>query len=87
MDNQEKPSFSDSSEDGKINLSSRKRWFWLGVGITLVSPITGVILSVAFWTEPDLKKEGKIIFILSLVWGVILLYLFNWAVRQGYLPV
>jgi membrane-associated HD superfamily phosphohydrolase len=87
MDNQEKPSFSDSLKDEKISLSSRKKWFWLGVVVALISPISGVILSIAFWTEPDLKKEGRIIFILSLVWGIVFLYLSNWLVRQGYLPV
>lgn len=63
-----------------------KKWIWLAVVIALISPISGIILAVAFFTEPDLKKYGKIILALSIVWGVISLYLTSWLIRHGYLP-
>ena len=93
MDNQDFSSSTNESEnksenkEEKISLSSKKKWFWLAVAIALISPVSGVVLAIAFWTEEDLKKQGKIILALAIVWGIIFLYLTNWLIDQGYLPV
>lgn len=63
-----------------------KKWLWLAIVIALISPISGVILAVAFLTEPDLKKQGKIVLALSVIWGVISVYLTSWLIKHGYLP-
>lgn len=71
----------------KISLTSRKKWFWLGITIALLNPVfSGIILGIAFWTEPDLKKESRIILGISIVWGIIFVYLSRWLISQGYLP-
>ena len=71
----------------KISLTSRKKWFYMGITIALLNPIfSGIILGVAFWTEPELKKESRIILGLSIVWGIIFNYLSRWLMSQGYLP-
>ncbi len=71
----------------KISLTSRKKWFYMGITIALLNPIfSGIILGVAFWTEPELKKESRIILGLSIVWGIIFIYLSRWLMSQGYLP-
>ncbi|MBL7053495.1 MAG: hypothetical protein ISS02_02470 [Candidatus Portnoybacteria bacterium] len=71
----------------KISLTSRKKWFWLGITIALLNPVfSGIILGIAFWTEPDLKKESRIILGISIVWGIIFVYLSRWLMSQGYLP-
>ncbi len=75
-----------NKEKEKISLTSRKKWFWLGVAVALVSPVAGIILAVAFWGESDLKKEAKIILIVSIVWGIVFIYLSQWLTEQGYLP-
>ncbi|MBL7155130.1 MAG: hypothetical protein ISS88_01325 [Candidatus Portnoybacteria bacterium] len=76
----------DSSEK-EIKLTSRKKWFWLGIIIALLNPIfSGLIIGLAFWTEPELKKEAKIILAIAVIWGIIALYLVRWLVAQGYLP-
>ena len=77
----------DSSEKKEIKLTSRKKWLWLGVIIALLNPIfSGLIIGLAFWTEPELKKEAKIVLAISVIWGIIALYLTRWLVAQGYLP-
>ena len=77
----------DSLEKKEIKLTSRKKWFWLGVVIAILNPIfSGLLLGIAFWTEPDLKKEAKIILAISVIWGLTALYLTRWLVAQGYLP-
>jgi len=71
----------------KISLTSRKKWFWLGITIALLNPVfSGIILGIAFWTEPDLKKESRIILGISIIWGIIFVYLSRWLMIQGYLP-
>jgi len=77
----------DSSEKIEIKLTSRKKWLWLGIIIALLNPIfSGLIIGLAFWTEPELKKEAKIILAIAVIWGIIALYLTRWLVVQGYLP-
>ena len=77
----------DSSEKKEIKLTSRKKWLWLGVIIALLNPIfSGLIIGLAFWTEPELKKEAKIVLAIAVIWGIIALYLTRWLVAQGYLP-
>jgi len=61
--------------DKKISLSSCKKWFWMGIVVALISPVAGLILAVAFWTEPELKKQGKTIFIFTIIWGIIFIFL------------
>jgi len=63
-----------------------RKWLLIGIVITLVSPISGLILGITFWTEPKLKKEAKVVIVLSVIWGLIFIYLSNWLVEQGYLP-
>ncbi|MFH1671422.1 MAG: hypothetical protein ABH889_01430 [Candidatus Portnoybacteria bacterium] len=80
MDNQE-------NKEEKFPLSSKKKWFWLAIVIALISPVSGVVLAVAFLTEPELKSQGRIILPLAIIWGIIFLYLTNWLISKGYLPV
>ncbi|MBU1255841.1 hypothetical protein KKE74_00260 [Patescibacteria group bacterium] len=71
----------------KISLTSRKKWLWLGITIALLNPVfSGLILGIAFWTEPELKKESRIILGISIIWGIIFIYLSRWLMSQGYLP-
>ena len=79
----------DSSKqaEGKISIGSRKKWLWLGIIIALVNPIlSGLVLGLFYWTEPELKKEAKIVLAIALIWGAIALYLSSWLASQGYLP-
>jgi len=77
----------ESPNKEKITLTSRKKWLWLGIIIALVNPIlSGLVLGLAFWTEPDLKKEAKIILAVAILWGLVSVYLSSWLIQQGYLP-
>jgi len=79
----------DSPDKGKekITLTSRKKWLWLGIIIALLNPIlSGLVLGLAFWTEPELKREAKIILAVAIIWGLITVYLSGWLIEQGYLP-
>jgi len=67
-----------------LKLSSRKRWFWLFLIVTILSPISGLILGVSLMNEPEMKKEGKIILVISIVWLVAVFFISGWLVNQGY---
>jgi len=69
-----------------IEVSSKKKWFVIGIIIAILNPIfSGLVMSFGFLTEPKLRKEGKIILIISFVWAIILAYLIDWLKRGGYL--
>jgi hypothetical protein len=59
-------------------LVSKQKWVIIGLLITLFNPIfSGLIYGLALWREKDFEKEGKLIFILSLIWGGISFLLLN----------
>jgi len=70
----------------EINISSKRKWFIVGIVIALLNPIfSGLVIAYAFLTEPKLRKEGKIILISSFVWAIILAYLIEWLKSGGYI--
>lgn len=69
-----------------IEISSKRKWFIIGIVIALLNPIfSGLVVSFGFLTEPKLRKEGKIILIISFVWAIILAYLIEWLKKGGYI--
>lgn len=74
------------SKGDKIDISSKKKWFIIGIIITILNPIfSGLVISFGFLTEPKLRKEGKILLMVSFVWAIILAYLLEWFKKGGYL--
>lgn len=72
----------------EISLSSKKKWFLIGLVIAILNPIfSGLILGIAFWTESQLKKEGKIITAIAVIWGLLAMLLSRWLAQQGLLSV
>lgn len=74
------------SKGDRINITSKKKWFIIGIIIAILNPIfSGLIMSFAFLTEPKLRKEGKILLVISFVWAIIMAYLIEWLKLGGYL--
>ena len=70
----------------EINISSKRKWFIMGIVIAILNPIfSGLVMSYAFLTEPKLRKEGKILLIISFGWAVVLAYLIEWFKTKGYI--
>jgi len=69
MDKPDKP-------ETPVTLSSKKKWYWVSLVITIINPIlAGLVLGVFFMSEPEFKKEGKIILAIAIIWGIVLGYL------------
>jgi len=67
-------------------VSSKKKWFIIGIIIALLNPIfSGLIVSFGFLTEPKFRKEGKIILVISFLWAIALAYIVDWIKKGGYL--
>lgn len=70
----------------KIIIGSKKKLFIAAIIIAILNPIfSGLILSFVFITEPKLRKEGKILLVISFIWAIILAYLIDWLEGRGYL--
>lgn len=65
---------------------ANKKWFNIGLIITFLSPLAGIVLAVAFLTEENFKKEGKIILLIAFFWLITTIFLIFWLVDKGYLP-
>ena len=73
-------------KDDKVDISSKRKWFVVGIIIALLNPIfSGLVMAFAFLTEPKLRKEGKILLAISFVWAIILAYIIEGFKRGGYL--
>lgn len=73
------------SKNDQVNISSKKKLFIAGIIIAILNPIfSGLVISFVFLTEPNLRKEGKIILVISFVWAVILAYLIELLKKGGY---
>jgi FtsH-binding integral membrane protein len=69
-----------------IELSSKRKWLVIGIIIAILNPIfSGLVVAFGFLTEPKLRREGKIILVISFIWAIILAYLIDWLKRGGYL--
>jgi hypothetical protein len=54
----------------------KNRFFFWAVIITILNPMfSGLILGLLMLSEPELKKEGRIITSFSVVWGIMVLFL------------
>lgn len=74
-----------SKNDG-IDISSKKKWFIIGIIIAILNPIfSGLVMAFGFLTEPKLRKEGKILVIISFVWVIIWAYIIERLRSGGYL--
>jgi len=75
-----------SFKKNMTEISSKQKWLVIGIIIAILNPIfSGLVVAFGFLTEPKLRKEGKIILIISFVWAIILGYLINWLQSGGYL--
>lgn len=73
-----------SKNDG-IDISSKRKWFIIGIIIAILNPFfSGLIMAFGFLTEPKLRKEGKILVIISFVWMIILAYIIERLRSVGY---
>ncbi len=64
-------------------LISTKKLINLGYLLAIINPIFGgLIFGLVIKNEPGMEKDGRLIFILSLVWGLIL-----WIFTSKYLNI
>ena len=72
-------------KDNGVEISSKKKFFIAGIIIAILNPIfSGLVISFVFLTEPKLRKEGKIILVISFAWAIVLAYLIEWLKSGGY---
>ena len=60
------------SKNSDTVLVSKQKWIIAGLIIAIVNPFfAGVIYGLVLWRDKNFCKEGKWLFILSLLWGSI----------------
>ncbi len=65
-----------SSEDNRLVLGSKKKWWCLGILVALFNPVVaGLLLGAVYLSEPELKNAGRVVSALAILWGAILFYL------------
>jgi len=61
-----------TKKSSDVVLVSKQKWIIIGLIITIVNPFfAGVVYGVALWRDKNFRREGKWLFVLSLLWGSI----------------
>ena len=69
----------------EIHIRKNRFFFW-AVVIAVLNPFfSGLILGLYMLSEPDLKKEGRIVTLFSIAWGIIAFLLISKF--RGVLPI
>ena len=64
-----------SSEQELVSIRKNRLFVW-AIVITAINPIfAGLLLGIWMIREPDLKREGRIVTLFAVAWGVIALLL------------
>ncbi|MBU3901069.1 hypothetical protein KJ590_03140 [Patescibacteria group bacterium] len=80
----EEQNLNQAPTEQKLVISSKKKWLWLGILVAAVNPIfAGLIMGAVYLSEPELRREGKIVAAIAIVWGAILFYLVNKNLAAG----
>ena len=59
----------------KAGIRKNRLFFW-AVIITILNPLfSGLILGLVMLSEPDLKREGRVVTLFAVVWGALALAL------------
>ena len=63
----------------------RSRLFYVSIAVAVFNPIfSGLVMSWLLIRQKDMKKEGVVLAIFSLIWGVVMISL---AVKYGGVPM
>ena len=63
------------ANDKELTLNSKKNWFYVGLIVAILNPVfAGLIIGVFFMTEKELKKEGRIILLIAIVFAFVHTY-------------
>ncbi len=63
---------------GKLVISSRRKWLWLGILVAIVNPVfAGLIMGAVYLSESELRREGMVVASIAIIWGAVLFYLVN----------
>ena len=55
---------------------AKNKFFLMAIIIAILNPVfSGLILGFLMLSEPDLKREGRVVLLFSVVWGAIALLL------------
>ena len=90
MENEQKSSMQAKMQPKELMvLSSKKKWFWIGIAIGFFDTVSGLIYGIALYREPQYRSDAKkiIIFaIIRLIVAIVILYFLNaWLQSYGYI--
>ena len=71
MENEQKPTMQTKMPKEPMVLSSRRKWFWIGIAVAIFSGISGLIYGTALLREKIYKKEALLIIGWSIIWFLI----------------
>jgi len=60
-----------------------KKWFWIGVVLSLLQPLAGLVFAIALVLERERRKEGWILIIITFVLAIGGYYLQQYLKAQG----
>ncbi len=64
-----------------------KKWFWVGIVVSTLNVVAGLVYGIALMIEKERRKEGAVIAVFAIVWAVFAVFVLGpWLVNSGILP-
>ena len=62
-------------------------WFRIGIVISLISPIAGIVFGVAFWREMQDRKKSAILITISILLLISYSIIIKWLLVNRYIII
>jgi len=64
-----------------------KKWFWIGIVVSTLNIVAGLVYGVALVVEKDHRKEGLIVMAWAIIWALIGFFVIGpYLIKSGLLP-
>lgn len=86
MENEQKQNMQAKMPKEPMILSSKKKWFWIGIIIATMHWVAGLVYGIALLREKDYKTEAWKIIFWSVIRAMTAYIIYLWLLKKGFAP-
>jgi len=60
-----------------------KKWFWIGIVISGINPLAGLVYGIALILEKSYRKVGLVLLLITIVFAIIAGFSFQFLLKKG----
>ena len=64
-----------------------KKWFWIGIVVSTLNIVAGLVYGITLLIEKDHRKEGLVVMAWAIIWALIGFFVIGpYLIKSGLLP-